>query len=436
MLVTADWVLPIGRPPIRDGAVLIRNGTIAAVDTAKKLTVNYSGPRHEYPGCVLLPGLVNAHTHLAFTCLKGVIPSMPFAEWIRYIPIAFRSLSADDIVASIAHGAIKAIVSGTTVVADIAYGPESVAVAADSGLGGTFYWEVLGITPSELAETLYEREFPTDPIRVCSIRLRCGISPHAPYTSGPELIRAAHLIATAQHAGFAIHAAESDAETQLLTDGTGPLAQLAGRLAHGFTPPGSSTIAYLDRLEALNNAVIIHGAKVLPSDVPALARRAKGVVLCPRSNEYLENGKAPAWRFERAGVPLALGTDSLASNQDLDLFEEARALHAIEPRFDAHRLIEMITLGGARVLDMADEFGELAPGKQADLAIYRVPPTEDPYTALFDVGGRGSIEAVLSAGIWRVLSGAPIFGVSVIERASHLAAQKASLAVALDSPGL
>lgn len=436
MLVTADWVLPIGRPPIREGAVLVRGGMIAAVDSAQTLQADYTGARHDYPGCVLMPGLVNAHTHLALTCLKGVIPSMPFADWLSHIPIAYGALTGDDIAASISHGAIKAVASGTTVVGDIAYGPESVAIAADTGLGGTFYWEVLGISPAELAQELYNHEFPTDPTRGCSGRLRCGISPHAPYTSGPDLLKATHLIATAQHAGFAIHAAESDAETQLLSNGTGPLAHLAARLAHGFEPPKASTVAYLDRLGVLKGAVIVHGAKVLPTDIPALVRRARGVVLCPRSNEYLQNGKPPAWRYERAAVPLALGTDSLASNHDLDMFEEARALHAMEPRLDAHRLIEMITLGGARVLDMDDEFGTLAPGMQADLAIYRVPSADDPYRALFEVGGRGSVEAVLSAGIWRVLSGAPTFGVSVIERASHLAGQKAALAVALDGPTL
>ncbi len=436
MLITADWVLPIGAAPIRNGAVLVRGNTIADIGPARcSQPASSERNQHDFAGCTVVPGLVNAHTHLAMTCLKDVVGPMPFHEWITRIPVAFAALSDDDIAASIAHGAHRAIASGTTVVGDIAYGPESLAICADCGLAGTFYWEVLGLTAEELAQRLYDLEYPSDPATGCSERFRCGLTPHAPYTSGPDLLQAAHKIALAQGASFAIHAAESAAETELMRTGGGPLADVASRLAHGFVSPGSSPVSYLDSLGVLDDAITIHAVRVLPTDIPRMSRRGARVVLCPRSNEYLHNSTPPAWRFERAAIPLALGTDSLASNSDLDLFEEARALRKIEPRFDARRLIEIMTSGGALVLGMQNSFGELAAGRQADLAVFHTPGTDDPYETLIKTGGRDTIEAVLSAGVWRMLGGASTSGISVIERASHLAGQHAALAIALNTPG-
>lgn len=429
MLVTASWVLPISSSPIRDGAVLVKGSRIVEVGTAADLLARHpEQPRHDFEGCTLLPGLVNAHTHLAMTCLKGLAPSRPFHEWIARIPIAWRALSRDDIAASISHGAIQSITSGVTVVGDIAYGPESLAICADAGLGGTFYWEVFGITAEKLPRVLSEAEFPLDPSRGFDGRIRIGVSPHAPYTSGPDLLRATHTIARVQHAGYAVHVAESPAEEELMQAGTGPLADLAKRFAHGWKPPRTTTVRYLDELGVLDGAVAVHGVGVLPADAVLLAKRTAGVVLCPRSNRYLQVGDPPVARLERAGARLALGTDSLASNDDLDLFAEARALAALEPRLTPTRIVEMITRDGAEVLGLSEHFGILTTGSQADLAIYRVIG-DDPYEALLAHAGRRTVEAVLAAGIWRVLEGTPVFGVSLIERASRLASQRAALAI-------
>lgn len=437
MLITADWVVPVASPPIRDGAIHVRGSQIAAVGLAEDLKLETGDTDiHEYPGCIAMPGLVNAHTHLALSCLRGHVPPQPFAEWIRWIPVAWRALDDDDIAASISYGASRCIMSGTTVVGDIAYGPESIAIAGDAGLGGAFFWELLGMDAADIEQKLYDADFPSDPAAMCSTRSRCGLSPHAPYTSGPDLIRKLHSRAVAQGSAFAIHHAESDAEVQLLRDGTGPLADLAQRLAHGFEAPGVSATMYLAELGALEGSVLIHCTKVHPADMPVIARRAAGVVLCPRSNEYLRNGAPPAWRLAGARVRLALGTDSLASNDDLDLFEEARTLGRHEPRFAAQRLVEMLTMDGAAVLGLSDQFGTLEPGKQGDVAVYRIPPGNAPYEGLLGHAGRHSIEAVLSAGTWRVLHGAPTFGISLIERASHLAGQKAALAIDFESRAL
>lgn len=435
MIVTADWVVPIADQPIREGAVLVRGSHIEDVGAAKDLIG--SNPRQQvraFEGCSIFPGLVNAHTHLALTCLKGVVPPQPFPEWIRQIPKAYRALTSDDIAASTTYGAVLSLAAGVTVVGDITHGPEGIAIAADTGLGGAFYWEVLGATRAELPQRLAEIEFPADPAVSCRGRLRCGLSPHSVYASGPDLIRTTYAITRAQGTGFAIHAAESDAEVELVHSGSGPLAGLAARLADGFETPGVGVVRYLAQLGVLDDAVLVHGAKIIPAEIPVVARRARGLVLCPRSNAYLGNGEPAARRLHRAGMRLALGTDSLASNSDLDLLEEARALHAIEPSFAPEELLRMMTLSGAHVLGLQDEFGSLEPGKQADLIVHRLPGA-DPVGELISQGGRGTLQAVMSGGVFRVLDGGAVFAISPIERASHIARQKASLAVLDATPG-
>lgn len=429
MLVSASWVLPISAEPIENGAVLIRGSRIVKVGTAADLAKEYPDEKHhDHPGCVLLPGLVNAHTHLAMTCLHGVIPSRPFTEWLAEVPRAWRALSPDDIAASIAFGAAHCLTCGVTVVGDIAYGAESIATCADMGLGGVFYWEVLGVAEENLAETLHDAEFPLDPSWRLGTRMRVGVSPHSGYTSGPGVLQATHRLATAQNAGYALHVAESPAETSLMRSGTGPLTELSRRLAVGFESPGVTPVAYLDRLGVLDGAAAVHCVDVKTRDISILVRKTIGAVLCPRSNAYLQVGPAPVAQLAGSRLPIAIGTDSLASNEDLDLFEEARTLQALHGGLTARDLVEMMTQTGARVLGLEGSFGVLAPEAQADMAVFRVSGN-DPYEALMDQGGRRTARAVMSAGIWRMLEGSPTFGISVIERANHLAGQRATAAL-------
>ena len=429
MLLAAEWVLPSAGFPIRNGAVRVRGSRIDAVGEFDELSAAYPGDHvHEYAGCTMMPGLVNAHTHLALSCMRGLVPPQPFHEWLRHMPQAIDALDADDMAASTTYGAILSIAAGTTVVGDIAYGPEALAIAADAGLGGTFFWEVFGMTCADLPERLYELEYPADPGRICTERLRCGLSPHTPYTSGPELLKATHTIAREQSASYAIHVAESAAEIELLHDGTGPFADLASQMTPGFEAPGRGAVSYLKALGVLEGTVAIHCAKVLPVELPLLARGAAGAVICPRSNEYLQNGSAPVRRMLDAGVRVGIGTDSLASNSDLDLMNEARAVRDRDPAISPEELLHMMTVAGAELLGLEDYFGTLEPGKQADIVIHKVAG-DDPVRALIDGAGRSTIEAVVSGGVFRVIDGGPVFAVSPVERASHVAGQKVALAL-------
>lgn len=430
MLLSADWVLPVSRPPIRNGAVLLRRSRILEVGEAAELAERHPrATRHDFPDCVLMPGLVNAHTHLSLTALDGLLEPAPFAEWLSRVVLALRALDHDDLSASAALGALRCVSAGVTVVGDVAYGPEAPAAAADAGVGGVFYWEILGISRSELPERLAELEFPTDPAQGCTGRLRCGLSPHAAYSSGPDLIRTVRDAARVGDLPFAMHVAESAAEARLLVRGDGPLESVARRLALGFRPPRSSSVAYLDRLGALDGAVAVHCATLSPNDPQRLARTVRGVVLCPRSNAFLGNGPAPVADLDHAGLSLALGTDSSASNEDLDLFAEARALRALYPAFGPKRVLEIVTKEGARVLGVEDSFGSLAPDMQADLVAICTGQTAFPEEAVLAEGGPDTVTAVISGGIWRLLDGSPVFPTNMTETAAAKASARARAAL-------
>lgn len=435
MLITADWVLPISRPPIRDGAILIEGSSVTEVGRAEELRgLVAPSEQYHFPGCTLVPGLVNAHTHLSLSAMEGLLEPSAFDVWLPKLVAGMRSWQSDDFAASAALGARRCLESGVTVVGDIVYSPEAAAVAADMGLGGVFYWEVLGVEGQRLYAELERMEFPVGENPFCGARTRCGLSPHSTYTSGPSLLRAVHEASLELRVPVAIHAAESVAEAELLAEGTGPLAPTAARLAHGFEPPKSGAVAYLDRLGVLDGSTAVHLGQALPTDIPRLAAAARGVVTCPRSNRFLSNSTPKIHRMRLSGIPVGVGTDSAASNQSLDLFEELRLLQTLDPRLTAHDLLVMATAEGAIAIGVEDRFGILERGMEADVAIFRTERTNAPEEALVRTGGRDSLEAVLTHGEWRVLEGACVSDMSSLQGRIARATETAREAIATAGP--
>jgi cytosine/adenosine deaminase-related metal-dependent hydrolase len=407
MLITAGWVLPISRRPIRNGGVIVERGHVLEVAEAEEL-IGMPGTdvRHDFPDGILLPGLVNSHTHLSLAAMEGLFEPDAFDHWLPPLADAMAAWGPGDFAASATMGAQQCIEAGVTVVGDIAYGPESLAAAADAGIGGVFYWEVLGIEGKSLFAHLESIEFPVDSSD-CGERVRCGLSPHSPYTSGPGLISAIHETAQEIGAPVAIHIAESAQEAELLTKGTGPLAEIAKRMIKDFRAPGVSGVTYLDRLDALDGITAVHLGYSLPTDIPRLAATVRGVVVCPRSSRHLSSTLPRFDRMLKAGVPIGIGTDCAAAIDRLDLFEEARALKAQSPRVADKTLLEMMTSMGAIALGVEERFGILECGMHADMAVFKIGATDSPESDLIRLGGRKTLEAVMSAGEWRVLDGKP-----------------------------
>jgi len=405
MLLSADWVVPVSREPIRDGAVLVSGDRIAAVGARRDLVEAFpSEQREHFPGSIITPGLVNAHTHLTLTAMSGVVPSLPFAEWLPRLVKALGPWEIADHEASGVVGAEECLLCGVTVVGDIAYGAAEVTSAGGAGLGGVFYWELLGMDPEDVADHLEYLKYPHEPAAY-GPRVACGLSPHSPYTAGPKLLQAVHARAESLGVPTAIHVAESLAEVELLATGTGPLAATAGRAARGFTPPGLTTVAYLDSLGVLEGTTAVHVCYATDEDIALMARRVRGVVTCPRSNRYLHNPLPSVRRLLDAGIAVGVGTDSSASNADLDLVAELRAIREAEPAISCTEVLEMATLGGASAIGVDDGFGSLEVGKYADVTVFRVATSGDPADDVVARGGRATVTHVMSGGEWRIGDG-------------------------------
>ncbi len=402
MLISAQWVLPVASPPIRDGAVLVRNDRIAQVGALADLAAAYPDEQHEhFSECVITPGLVNAHTHLTLSALSGVVAPSPFAVWLPQLVAALKPWEIADHEASGVVGAEECLCCGVTVVGDIAYGAAEVASASAAGLGGVYYWELLGMRADQVESALDVLRFPRDR-SAYGDRVVCGLSPHSPYTSGPELLRAVDELAQKLGVPSAVHLAESEAEMQLLLDGTGPLAATAMRTAFGFKPPATTPVEYVAALGALEGTTAVHLCHVTPREIELLALHARGAVTCPRSNRYLGNPPPSITPLLDAGIAVGIGTDSSASNVDLDLAAELRVLQSAEKSLTPTALLHLATLGGAQAIGVDDRFGSLKPGNFADLVVFQIGSQKGPEAAFVEQAGRQTADAVMSGGVWRV----------------------------------
>jgi aminodeoxyfutalosine deaminase len=404
MLVTAEWVVPVCGPPIHRGAVLVEGDTVRAVGEAPALAAHpLANVRHDFGQAIITPGLVNAHTHLTLSALSGVVPPQRFDSWISKLVTALRPWDIADHEASGVVGAEECLLAGVTAVGDIAYGAAEVTRAGAAGLGGVFYWELLGMHAEDVDDALVSLRYPA--AASGDGRVVYGLSPHSPYTLGPALLTAVADRARRLGVPNAIHVAESSAEIELLVSGTGPLAPTASRTAFGFQPPGTTSVAYLSDLGVLDDATVVHLCHVGAEDFGELATRVRGAVTCPRSNTYLGNPVPDVVGLREAGIPVGLGTDSSASNDDLDLLSEARLLRQLQPELDAVTLLAMATAEGARAIGASGRLGALRAGAFADLVVFGLDAGDEPVEAIIETGGAATLDSVMSAGRWRVRDG-------------------------------
>ena len=358
--------------------MLVRDGAIAAVGPAAALTA--AAPRaavRDLGSCILSPGLVDAHCHLEWSLLDGLLPPAEFAQWLgRLLPLR-PLLSADDHLTAARFGALRALEAGTTTVADSGPTGAGAQALAESGLRGLVHLEAFGREAGDAADAaadaLLARAAGLD-ARI-GPRGRVGISPHAPYTVGPDYWRALLARAGGEGRPWATHLAESAAEERVIASGDGPLGDLfaAGGLEPGRWP-GPAQAGPVARAELAGvlrpGLVAAHCVRLGPGDARRLAGAGVGVAHCPRSNAHLRCGRAPLEELQGAGVAVGLGTDSPASGGDYDLRAEARACrraHAEVHALDAAALLRLITHDAARAIGMETLVGGLAPGRRADL---------------------------------------------------------------------
>lgn len=397
----ALWVLPIVARPVPDGEVAVAGGRIVAV--GRKL----AGDAYVDHDGVLIPGLVNAHTHLqygpAFADLA--LQGLPFAAWIADVARRRAGMTEQSWLQEAEASAAQALSSGTTAVADVVSSP---AVAAGRGpLQGISYIESVGIDSAAWASRERTRLAAAfdgggesgDGGNDGAPEL--GVSPHTPYTIGTQVYGELVAFARARGRRMHPHVAESAAEVEFVATGGGPLCAMLGRfglrmelLGRGS---GLSPTAYVDSVGGLGSDVhIAHGVYAGAADRELLRRRGTAVALCTRSNRILQAGAAPVAAYRAEGNPVAVGTDSLSSSPDLDLLAELRALRELalaqgtSPAGLDEWLVRAATAGGALALGRGpgtpDPFGILAPGARADLAVVQGDPDVDPCATV--VSGR------------------------------------------------
>lgn len=389
--IQAGIVHPITAPSIEDGAVLVDgDGWIAAVGPNARVPAPRDVQSIEFPDGELMPGFVNCHTHLELTHLGGgqKHDEPEFVKWIRRVRDLKDKASLEAFYDAAVAGVRDCWARGVTCIAET--GSTGAVMRALQNLGGRgiVYQEVFGPDPAKRDASMLELETAVQALsKFVTPQLRLGVSPHAPYTVSTALYESVAAFARNEKLPIAVHVAESREETALVRNGEGPFADALRARGIPVEPHHSSPVSYLVQRGVLHRGTLcIHCVQVDDADVELLRNVGAAVAHCPRSNSAHRHGRLPLDLFRTAGVPVGIGTDSVVSVGDLDLWADAEAAG-----FSGDAAIRALTLDGARALGWESEIGSLEVGKAADLAVFaHVPRRSTPSHAslLTVVSGR------------------------------------------------
>jgi cytosine/adenosine deaminase-related metal-dependent hydrolase len=410
----ARWVLPISRPPLGDAIVAVDGERIAYVGPAAGAP---PGEDVDLGNVLLMPGLVNAHCHLELTGMRGFLEELDFGDWILRLATAKRAVltNVEMLVDAATVGIAEGLRTGITTYADTCHSGAVIDALRECGVRGIMYQEVFGPDAAQCATSMAELRDQVAAARAVETPLvRVGVSPHAPYTVSDRLYEAVTRFALDEGLPMALHIAEAEVESQLVERGEGRFAD--GLRARGIDvrPRAPTSVALLERLGVLEaRPLLIHCIRLVPEDVERIARSGSAVAHCPAANAKLGHGIAPVRELLDAGVRVGLGSDSVASNNRMDLLEEAHlAVLFQDARLGRHdaltatEALRLATVDGAQALGLGDRVGSLDPGKEADLAAFsldtlRAVPVHGPEAAALH-GLRGS-DATFVAIAGRVL---------------------------------
>jgi aminodeoxyfutalosine deaminase len=392
--LTAQWIVPVDRPPLPHGTVTIRDGMIVAIEphgTRK--------PDTDLGNVAVLPGLVNAHTHLDLCGLKNLLkPGPDFTAWLRAVIQHRRSRAPQVVQADIRAGIDQCIANGTTLVGDISAGGLSWDALNASSLGAVVFYEILGL-PRDRAREAWRNASAWLAQHPPSGRCRPGLSPHAPYSVRASLFRIALQHARRNGCLVATHFAESRAELELLKNHEGPFIDFLTEIGVFDRDGLLESPAELLCMTRLARSLLIHANYLSPAEL----KPGDTIVYCPRTHAAFGHAPYPLSAFLAAGARIALGTDSLASNPDLSVLEEARFVYRHQPKIPPSEILGMATLNGATALGWSDSHGSIAPGKAAEFVLVEVPErTGDPCEQI--LAGSGAARRHGYADSWGKLS--------------------------------
>ena len=373
--LAARWLIPVDGAPIHRGALLIgSDGRLHAVGPDSSVPRPGEVADEDLGEAVILPGLINSHTHLELTGFAEQVREREFPAWIRKLRTLKATRTHAEYVEAARRGLLNCYAAGVTTVADTGDSGAAIQALAEAGGSGVAYQEVFGPHPLQADESLAGlRDKVSASRHWTSDRIRIGVSPHAPYTVSGGLFSAVAQFADTEGLPLAVHVAESLAEVELLATGSGPFAEAwATRGIPLPQPLGQSPVQWLAEHGVLTDRTLcIHAVQLGPGDIELLADSGAAVAHCPLSNQAHGHGTAPLSWLLQAGIRVGLGTDSEVSVGRLNLLAEARAVAGLA-HLEADDLIALCTLGGARALGLEAETGSLRPGKWADCTVIRL----------------------------------------------------------------
>jgi cytosine/adenosine deaminase-related metal-dependent hydrolase len=406
-------VLPVSQPPQAGGALAVAGERIVAVGPAAALIEAYPQARVVDLGqTIVMPGFVNCHSHMEYTTFRGILDDAEFGDWIISLIDVKASLTPHEYLLSARLGAMEAVSSGITTMADTSYSGAPLVAAAEAGLRGRLYLEVFGVDDTLLDQTMADvQRRLAEAQGAASPRFDVGLAPHAPYTVSARLYKAVAAFARANGLSLLSHVAESREETTYVRSGSGKFAhdyrEKMGWERMLVQPYGVSPIKYLQQWDVFDRDFLaVHCVQISRDDIRILKAKDVAVAHCPKSNAKLGCGIAPLADLLHEGVRVGMGTDSPASSNIMDMFDEMRTmlfLHRASERdvsvLDAPQCVRLATLGGAEALGLEQQVGSLEPGKLADfigvdVAGSHFAPVDDPYSAL--VYGANQDDVVLT----------------------------------------
>jgi cytosine/adenosine deaminase-related metal-dependent hydrolase len=380
---TARWILTAAGSPVENGILVVRDDKIEAVEPKGTCKADV-----DLGNVALIPGLVNAHTHLDLSGARGLIPPTDpehFTDWLKGVIAYRRTRTPEQLQRDIREGLAESMKAGTTLIGDITSGGASWDVVARSDVRSVLFWEIIGLTEERYSQQvnlmgeLTGTSLNAEPPFRFPVNQKCRweLSPHSPYSAN-QFYSSGQLVL-----GGAIHLAESPGEIELLSSKSGPFVAFLQEL--GLWNPNLITATLKDycRFSELfkKPQILVHANYLSPN---VLLGPNHTIVYCPRTHAAFGHPPHPFREFMKRGVRVCLGTDSLASNPDLDILAEARFVKSRYPDFDGETLLKMVTLFGAEALGWADECGSLEAGKSADAVAVPLPDRDgDPYDLLF-----------------------------------------------------
>ncbi|MGC2235903.1 MAG: amidohydrolase family protein [Pyrinomonadaceae bacterium] len=417
-ILSAGYVLPISAEPVEDGAVVIEKDKILAVGKREEILETYPGAKHENFGeAAILPGFVNAHSHLEITAMRGFLDEFDgdFYSWlITLTKTRAEKLTDEDIEIAAAFGALEGARAGVTCFGDIGrFGKAGFEALKKNGLRGILFQETEFSPGNEKAEEDFARlnEKFLELRETETALVKAGLSPHSPYTVSEKLFEKIAGYAIDENIKITVHAAESDEEQNLLVSGEGFFLEIYRRFGLEWCAPNCTPVEYLAKIGVLEaKPLLAHCVKVSETDIELISASDSRIAHCPKSNAKFGHGIAPLEKFLDKKIKTSFGSDSVASNNTCDILEEARfatlaaRTRAGRQRFlSAAEIIETATLGGARALGLETETGTIETGKQADLIAVSLEnvaqmPIHDVYSALLFASNARDVKMTMVAG--------------------------------------